>query len=80
MRIKFGCGFAKCVTSGLGFEKGTVYPILGTNNGIHIFRENDNGHDSSDPYDFLACTGGFGDGLFNNWDDSGKPSFVPYKI
>ena len=76
------CGFAKCVTSGDGFEEGFTYPILGTNNGIHIMREkwagriNDPGGDSSDPYDFIACTGGVGDGLFNNFDGSGKPSFI----
>lgn len=80
---KFGCSFAICVTSGDGFEEGVIYPILGDNNGIHIMREkyhgrvNDPGGDSSDPYDFVACCGGIGKGLLNNWNDSGKPSFDP---
>ena len=69
--MAFGCEFAICVTSGEGFEKGKIYPILGTNNGIHILRRGDDG----DPYDFIAASGGIGEGLFNNWDDSGAPSF-----
>lgn len=82
MEIKFGCTFAKCVTSGEGFEEGLIYPILGDNNGIHIMREehlgrkNDPGGDSSEPYDLICCTGGIGEGDFNNCNDSGKPSFV----
>ena len=71
MKLEFGCDFAICVTSGKGFEKGKIYPILGDNNGIHILREDSYG----DPYDFLACTGGIGEGIFNNFDDSGAPSF-----
>ena len=51
--MEFGCEFVICVTSGKGFQKDKVYPVLGTNNGIHILREGD----------------------FNNWDDSGAPSF-----
>ena len=84
IKLKFGCNFVKCVTSGDGFEKGVIYPVLGNNDGINIVREkwagrtNDPGGDSSDPYIFLACTGGAGEGIFNNFDDSGKPSFDPW--
>ena len=79
----FNYHFVKCVTSGDGFKKGFIYPILGTNNGVHIMREeiekrdNDPFNYNSDPHDFIACTGGVGKGLFNNFDGSGKPSFVP---
>lgn len=69
--MEFGCEFVICVTSGKGFQKDKVYPVLGTNNGIHILREGENGN----PYDFIAVTGGMGEGDFNNWDDSGAPSF-----
>lgn len=84
--MKFGCGFVKCVTAGDGFVEGVIYPVLGNNNGIHILREkwhgrtSDPGGDSSDPYDFVACTGGIGKGIFNNWDDSGSPSFEPFDV
>lgn len=71
MKSEFGCHFVVCVTSGKGFKKGVVYPVLGYNNGIHILRENSDG----DPYDFIACTGGAGVGESNNFDCSGKPSF-----
>lgn len=82
--IKFECDFAKCVTSGAGFVEGVIYPVLGDNNGIHIMRKewrnatNDPGGDSADPHDFVAFTGGIGKGIFNNPDNSGKPSFDPW--
>ena len=73
--MKCGCTFVRCVTSGEGFEKGVIYPVLGTNNGIHIFREENTGHGATEPFDFVAQTGGIGEGTFNNWDSSGRPSF-----
>ena len=70
-RMKFGCTFVRCVTSGEGFEKGVTYPVLGWNDGINIMRQDANG----DPFNFVACTGGIGEGEFNNFNGSGKPSF-----
>lgn len=86
MKIEFGCGFVVCVTSGNGFKKGVVYPVLGNNNGVHIMREeyagrtNDPGGDSSEPYDFLALSGCVGNGEFGNPDDSGAPSFYGIRL
>ena len=60
-----------CVTSGDGYEEGKIYPLMGSNNGVHILRENQYG----DVVDIAFCTGGCGKGLFNNFDDSGCPSF-----
>lgn len=31
---------AMCRESGQGFKKGRKYPVVGWNNGVHIFREN----------------------------------------
>lgn len=61
-----------CVTEGNGYKYGNIYPLVGTNNGVHIIREDENGN----PYDGLFVTGGIGEGEFNNPDDSGVPSFV----
>lgn len=74
---KSGIGFdmVMCVVSGDGFKKGTLYPQVGTNNGIQIQRINDEG----DCVTYLYQTGGIGEGLFNNWDGTGKPSFNPYE-
>lgn len=60
-----------CVTSGGGYVAGHEYAAIGWNNGVHILREDADG----DVYDFLAVTGGIGDGLFNNSDNSAAPSF-----
>lgn len=75
MEIKLGFGMALCVTSGEGFEKGVIYPIVGWNNGINIVRTDENG----DVFIFLACNGGVGKGDLNNFDDSGSPSFREIK-
>lgn len=61
-----------CVTSGDGFEEGCMYVAVGYNNGVHIIRENKEG----DPISKVYCNGGIGYGEINNWDESGKPSFV----
>lgn len=80
-KVSFGCRFVLCVTSGEGFEKGKIYPLLGTKHGIHILREcHYDNCTETDPFDFVACPGGIGDGIFNNWDDSGAPSFEELTI
>ena len=33
-----------CVKSGKGFKEGNIYPMLGWNNGHHVFREDENGN------------------------------------
>ena len=63
-----------CVTSGAGYVAGEIYPIVGSNNGIHICRENEEG----DCEDNIFQTGGIGKGIFNSLDDTGAPSFDPY--
>ena len=62
---------AKCVTAGNGFEQGHFYAIVGYNNGVHILRTSE----VDDPENHLFMTGGVGKGVFNNWDNSGAPSF-----
>lgn len=78
--MKYGCRFVVCVTSGEGFEEGVIYPVLGENNGIHILRVSDPTSDSSEPHDFVACSGGIGKGFYNSWDCTGKPSFDDIEI
>lgn len=69
------CNFSvvRCVESGNGFAEGEYYAQVGSNNGVQILRKN--GQDDCEV--FWACTGGTGKGLYNNFNDSGKPSFVP---
>lgn len=62
----------ECVESGDGFVEGCVYSSVGTNNGIQIQRENEDG----DCVTYVFQTGGKGKGAINSFDDSGKPSFV----
>ena len=76
MKYEFGMRFALCVTAGDGYEKNLIYPILGWNNGIHIARETPEG----DVYDGCFCAGGIGDGCYNDWDETGSPSFVPVSV
>lgn len=64
-----------CVTSGMGYKEGTYCASVGTNNGIQIQRTNEAGDCETNVF----CTGGIGKGFINNWDDSGKPSFIPTK-
>lgn len=39
-----------CFESGLGFERGVWYAVIGNNNGMHVFRTNKDG----DPYELLC--------------------------
>ncbi len=45
--------------------------MLGSNNGVHILRADKHG----DVVDGVFCTGGLGEGEFNNFDNTGYPSF-----
>lgn len=76
---KFDFNIVKCVTSGMGYEAGKYYAQIGTNNGIGICRTAVDQFGNEDCEVNLFCTGGFGKGLFNNFDDDsqGSPSFVP---
>lgn len=60
-----------CVTGGDGYEAGKIYPMMGWNNGVHILRTNELG----DVVDREFCSGGYGKGFFNSFDDKGYPSF-----
>ena len=64
---------AKCVTAGNGFEQGHFYATVRYNDEIHILKAGRNG----DLENHHFMTGGVGQGLFNNWDSSGAPSFMP---
>ena len=66
----------KCVTGGDGFEEGGLYCVVGWNNGVHVLRENEEG----DCYEFLACHGGYGKGIINDFEGSGAPSFEYIKM
>ncbi len=68
--------FAICVTSGDGFKKGWIYPIVGWNNGAQIVRRK---QDNEDYFEGCYQTGGIGKGLFNNYNNTGAPSFNPCK-
>lgn len=57
----------ECLESGDGFLKGHLYAQVGTNNGIQIQRENDEG----DCETFLYAT--FEDIM--DWEGKGKPRF-----
>jgi hypothetical protein len=62
----------KCVTGDDNFKQGEYYVSIGWNNGIGVQYENKYG----DCVTFLCCCGGIGAGELNNFDNSGKPSFV----
>lgn len=57
-----------CTESGDGFESGCLYASIGTNNGIHVLRENEIG----DVEDMIYMTAGH---YAEAWDASGKPTF-----
>lgn len=69
--IELGFDLALCVTSGEGFAAGKVYPVIGWNNGIGIIRADGRG----DVFVFRAQNGGIGKGEWNNFNNSGSPSF-----
>ena len=63
----------QCVTGCGPYIEGEYYAQIGSNNGIGICYEDSYGDIHIDVFQ----TGGIGKGLFNSWNDSGKPSFDP---
>lgn len=65
-----------CVTGGDGYEKGKLYAQIGWNNGVHILRETESG----DVYDREFCSGGIGVGCYNDFNNTGAPSFDDFNV
>ena len=59
-----------CIEGGRGFVKGKIYPVVGWNNGFHVFMKNESG----DPVELLCHT--YGDDFKPADEETYYPTFV----